>query len=184
MRKVLVILLVGLVVFAGVASAEELKFRGVEFGSTIDQVKQAEDTSLIDSSSDALVYKDTLASKEFIILYEFQNDSFESAMYYFAQDYVSNPNTYTDTYYNIKSILKDKYGAPDTTSETWISNPTFTDDMGWAVKTGEVGLADGWEFDNGSIKMTLGNISGEVLFGIIYESDSVKDESTSTESKL
>ena len=184
MKKELIILLVLMVVLTGIIHAEELTFRGFPMGATKTEVRQGEDAEFIDEGNGGLVYLDTLSTKQFLILYTFQNNKLVSGMYYFSQDYVSNPNIYVNTYDNIKSNLVDKYGKADNSNRNWINNPTFDDGLGSAVKTGELMINDGWEFDNGELSMTLGNNGEEVLFGIIYEGDNYEDNSQSTGDKL
>jgi len=149
--------------------AEEIQFRGVDFGSTIEEVEKKEGKTAVAGTEEMLFFEDLLLGKDVIVAYQFNQDNqFYNGAYLFQMQ-PSNPNTYIVTYDRVVGELQSKYGEPTEQNENWIPNPTFNDDLGWAVKTGELSLNTKWKFDNGEIQLVLGNNDG-MVFAIFYES--------------
>jgi hypothetical protein len=169
MKKLVILLLVTfLLVYVGVVGAEELKFRGVEFGSTTKEIKNKEGQPT-EEEVGGLLYKDTLVGENVTILFKLQDKKFASGMYAFNMN-PSNPNVYIDKMDRLISQLKDKYGEPSETRMSWIPNPMFEDDLGWAVQTGEVKIIYSWEMnDTQVINLFLGESSGVVNLAVLYE---------------
>ena len=94
-----------LMVLLVLASSAFAQFRGIDWGVTIDEVKQSETAELLAEDPEYLVYSDTIGGLSAHVYYLFHNGKFFRGTYSFNERH-SQKNMFIDDYYKINSLLK------------------------------------------------------------------------------
>ena len=172
-----VCLLVSLLMIVNITFAAEPDFRNVNWGMTIDEVKQKETLDLILEENGALMYKTSLAGMDCYLLYDFINQKLCSAMYSIDKEHI-NENQYIEDFLKLKNLLIRKYGPPDKDEEIWKrslykSDPNY---QGFAVSIGDLILASTWETNKTKIDIVLWGNNYEIKHAIQYQSKEYEEK--------
>lgn len=160
------------------ASTSDPDFRDVQWGMSVNKVKEIEKTKLISEQKgykDILIYSDSLMGLDCHVGYVFVNDKLVRSKYIITQKH-TNKNDYIYDYDHLKQILIDKYGKPEWTKnnddKTWL-NSLFKgspEDWGKAVSAGHLVYASEWHTPKSKIALSLSGDNFEIELVIEYKS--------------
>lgn len=153
----------------------EFHFRNLEWGITMDAVKQLETTNPIDESEDILVYDSEMLGMPIVIIYQFIDNRLFRYGYLTTQNH-SNPNNYLYDYQTVKDALIKQYGKPVVgkgfTDIIWRDNcyTNKPDRHGYAAGIGHLIRCTEWEINerNTSIVLTVCGQNHQLDICIIY----------------
>lgn len=160
------------------ASTSDSDFRDVQWGMSVNKVKEIEKTKLISEQKgykDILIYSDSLMGLDCHVGYVFVNDKLVRSKYIITQKH-TNKNEYIYDYDRLKKILIDKYGEPEWTKnnddKTWL-NSLFKgspEDWGKAVSAGHLVYSSEWHTPKSKIGLSLSGDNFEIELVIEYKS--------------
>jgi len=126
-------------------ATEKYNFRKTTWGMTKKEVKQVEGEPQYEVE-DKLLYLDTVAGMNCVVIYTFENGKLVRGGYKFLVKH-SNKNLYIDDYEIIKELLIKKYGKPKSDSKIWKGGEYYKnepDEWGFAISAGYLhSLQDG-----------------------------------------
>jgi len=166
------------------ASAAGDDFRGMAWGSSIDQVKAAEKAKFFGQSADSLVYKDTVAGIHMAVMYKFAGGALVEGSY-LSEEQHTNKNDYISDYEKIKGLLTKKYGAPKRDDHAW-RDDLYKDkpsDWGLAVSIGHLVYRAEWRREHTTILTALRGDNFEITHGLIYQDSSSQPKLKQEEDK-
>lgn len=151
-------------------------FRGIEWGSTHEQVKKYEQEEFLGDSEgkdgiDSTIFSAKITGKDCVILYQFIDDVFVQGGYIFNEKYM-NSNNYIHDYRNVQFDLADKYGIPDIDNTNWL-NDLYKDDpenYGTAVSIGHLNYHSEWNLDKTKIIHDLRGEGFDISHAVLYVS--------------
>jgi hypothetical protein len=125
---------------------KEVKFRSMPWGSTAEQIKQANLEKPVFESENNLIYKDTINDLDTACSFIIVDGRFVRGKYKFMEDH-TDTNRYIWDYEGIDKLLKEKYGDPNEEDELWL-NDLWKDDpraKGKSISAGHLALFSKWE---------------------------------------
>lgn len=151
------------------ATAVAADFRGLEWGATPKEVKDAEEASFAGVDGTDLYYTTSLAGIDVVTRYHFLDGRLAEAAYLSTEEYI-NDNRHVEDYMKLKELLTDKYGAPVDDDVIWKSDlfKGETSALGTAVSSGHLVLQTIWEAQDTTIRMVLRGEGFDISHGIIY----------------
>ncbi len=159
MLKVMVLAILCIVFVSGGIFGNDLKFRNVEWGMSIDEVKDNETakfyTEFNKEHTYSIVYKTKINNYSTLLLYNFYENKLFYALYLFTEKH-SNDNLYIKDYEELKRMLINKYGEPDTDEIEW-SNDLYKDtpqDYGFSVSAGYHEYSAYW-YDKNDVSISI-----------------------------
>lgn len=171
LKKILFLVTLLLILTLSVNAAEEYDFRNVNWGMSQEKVKENETAELILPSEEMLVYKNSINNKDYMLIYNFKDDTLYSAAYLFGKSFYDD-NLYIDEYDYLQELLIGKYGEP-LEDETYWFDDTYKyeyNDHGLAISIGDMAKRTLWETDTTKIGLALTGKEYEVNLGIKYDS--------------
>lgn len=163
-----------------------IRFRSCNWGASVAQVKEAEETSgteLIAGDEQVLIYGSIMVAG-FIATtttFSFVNGLLCAGRYHFKQGNLDSAQ-FIDVFNRALDLYTKKYGPPDETQDHWL-NDRFRDDCenrGRALTCGDLNIRAMWQDNETEIVLFLSG--GNLLFGgdgpinlhITYESKQLK----------
>jgi hypothetical protein len=131
MRKLFIVL------FVTTVFSQNPDFRKVNFGDSVDSVKNKETMEflLADDNPEIpngyqMIYQGKVAGDDTLLLYNFYKGKLYEAVYMFKNEHKSNRNAFIDDYSDIKKIMVKKYGQGSYPygKEYYWSNDLYQDD--------------------------------------------------------
>lgn len=137
-------------------SARAQDFREISWGMTVEKVKEIEDGKILDENASMFVYAVNLAGHDALLFYRHKNNLVYGGGYSFQARH-SDENEYITDYQELKALLIDQYGAPDSDEMLW-KNDLYKDDLahrGRAVGQGDLVYWADWDAGNTKIELAL-----------------------------
>jgi hypothetical protein len=124
----------------------EVKFRGMPWGSTAEQIRQANLEKPTFESENNLIYRDTINDLDTACSFILADDRFVRGKYKFLEGH-TDANRYLWDYEGIEKLLKEKYGDPNEENELWLNNTWKNDPRakGKSISAGYLALFSKWE---------------------------------------
>lgn len=167
MKKIVLTLLL-VIMITGVVGAEDYDFRQVNWGMSMEEVKQAEDNSqLREESSTDLIYNITLNNIDFVLKYNFKNNKLYES-FYIMNDSFDIGQIYIDKYKYFREILTEKYG--DASGKGRMKLGDTYDDTKLALYHKELVYMNNWETDKVKIESYLSKLGDGITILITYKS--------------
>lgn len=152
-------------------------FRKADWGMSISEVKQTEETEILQETDDIIAYETTLAGYKALVVYIFAGNQLTRAKYSFIEEH-SNKNDYISDYSNLKNLLTKKYGNPYE-DETYWKNDLYRDDYsdwGFAVSLGHLLYYAKWNSDRTEIFAVLQGENYQIRTVIEYTSKNLGEQ--------
>lgn len=146
-------------------------FRKTNWGMTKTEVKNIENDKVFLEEGNLLSYKGKVNDLNCLIIYIFAENSLVRARYVFNDNH-TNDNDYIGDYNSLKSVLKQKYGAPVDSQQNW-KNDLYKDrmlDWGMAIKVGHLSYFSKWNTKSTYIQLYLGGDNYKTSLIIEYKS--------------
>lgn len=140
---------------------KSLRFRGFEWGATVDEVIEKEITSSMKENQDWVYQEDSdrllilngkVSSYDTGIVFEFEDKHLVGGMYLLDVDH-SNENQYYYDFEDLCDKYEEVYGKPDVDKfENWKGSlyKDKPDKIGMAIITGDLQVGSMWYGDDGS----------------------------------
>lgn len=175
----LIIFILGVFTFA---LCDEVTFRNMEWGTSIEEVKSLETAELVNEGEGMLMYKATVGGLDTIIGYAFTEDQLWKGMYLFQEEH-SNNNLFLDDFEKIKNILEKKYGTPTSEGDIWrdYTYRDTPDKYGLAICVGDLEMYAEWEKEDVTIQLMLSGDNYKISHSVAYfneELQNIKIEKT------
>lgn len=175
MKKLFVVLVGILLLFTGCGKEDvynQILSEGqLVWGSSIEQVKKSEPSTLSLESKDFLMYNDSkIFGLSCSVLYQFDNDKLSHVVFTLNEKY-SNDNLYYEDYLNIIKTNTEKYGDPISSEEHWFKD-TYkgnSEKIGYAIYMGEVIFVNSWENDTTKVGSMISGNGSEISTIITYQ---------------
>jgi len=154
------------------ASDTIFSFRGNAWGASVEQVQKNEDAKRIETKEDFLKYTDNLDGKKVTVAYFFDDGKLWRGAYLLNEKY-SNDNKYVDSYFELVSLLKEKYGKPDKQTTYWSKDDYKGrhEKRGIAHSIGEACTVTVWNnVDGTEIRAEIGGNNFKITVTIAYTS--------------
>ena len=158
------------------AAETEKDFRNVRWGMSIEEVKKAETSKMVDESDTILIYESSLAGLDVYVGYVFTSGILVRGKYISVEKH-SNRNDYINDYNSLKDLLTKKYGETTENHVYWL-NDLYRDDYsewGFAVSLGHLKYFDSWETGRTDITAALTGENYDISLGIEYGSKELGD---------
>lgn len=152
-------------------SAQNYDFRNSKWGMDSVQVKKTEESTLIQSKKNRLMYKGKLGDLEVKIIYYFTlADKLFDATYFVTLD-SKNPQNYVNTFIMLQELLSKKYNKPYEIKTSTVNGKVITS-TDWAshLISDNLTLETKWKTDKTVITLSLFSINDELCTEINYES--------------
>lgn len=178
MRYATIVFLVVLIPFSAYAQSEsggEADFRSINWGMSVDEVKERESAEFIQEGDGSLAYK--VAGKDALVIYYVHDDIIGEAGYMFIEKH-SNRNKYIDDFEEIEELLSKKYGEPDRSISPWYDD-LYRDDPsrhGFAISVGDHAMQSVWEGSTTKILHILKGDNYDITHAVKYSSVELSDE--------
>lgn len=187
MRKILFVLTTCIFAIAVSLPALGQDFRGVNWGMTMEEVKQNENLELIREEEKDLTYITSIGGIDCLLFYSFVDDQLYNAMYWMIEEHATK-NRYLDDYQRLRKMLIQKYGTPIMDDEIW-GRSLYKDEpdrKGFAISIGDLTMLAEWETENTEVSIMLWGDNYEIKHAISYESKEygAKAEDQKTQSEL
>lgn len=137
MKKIIVILSL-----CFLATYSFSQFRLSTWAMDKEKIKEIETAEFIGESENSITFKTNISHWDAWCIYYYHEGNLYMAEYILDLDY-ENKNKYIEDYFEIKDIIKEKYGQPEKTDDYIWLNETHKDDperFGFAVSTGQLKL--------------------------------------------
>ncbi len=156
-------------------------FRELDWGMTINEVKQAETLQLKSQIGSQLRYTKSLNGINCSLIYYFTQGRLSKAVYSSKESYLDY-NDYIKDYQALKNILVKKYGQPLNDDQNWTDpkNKEQSKDNGTAVSNGQLQYAANWSNDRTRIEILLKGVNKKCDLSISY---TAKDTKWNTQGK-
>jgi hypothetical protein len=168
------------VILFGILNSFE--FRGLQWGSSPDDVKALEDSTPIADESDKIVFKDNINGFDCNVYYSFINNHLYMGASYFTHSH-SNKTDYINDYKSLKELLSHKYGEPITDDTIWYDDLFKNDpsDWGMAISIGHLAYSSKWRVDDTDIYLILKGDNYEINMFIRYSNDNLMEKAKEKE---
>ena len=144
-------ILIAAIFFVSIVSSGQGKFRGLNWGSSVSDLKakypNVEWHTDTDENAELYVTEDNVEGIEAMIVYAFIENKLQIGGYTFTEEYKSNNSFYED-FKTISKILNDKYDMEY--KEKW-NDTRYKDEpneIGYALGMGYVEIRESYEDDN------------------------------------
>lgn len=125
---------------------KEVQFRGIPWGSMVEQIKQANLEMPVFENENSVIYKDTINELDATCSYILVDGLFVRGKYKFLENH-TDKDRYVWDYEGIEKLLKEKYGDPNEEDEIWL-NSIWKDNpraKGMSISKGHLALFSKWE---------------------------------------
>ena len=192
MRKLIIIL------FFTTIFAQNPDFRKVNFGDSIDSVKNKETMEFLLSDDNPqipdgyqLMYQGTVGGDDAFLLYNFYKGKLYQAVYMFKNEHKGNRNAFINDYSDIKKIMVKKYGQgsyPNGKEYYW-SNDLYQDDYedwGMALAIGHLQIVTDYSYtaNSGNVIGVRHGVTGgnyKVNHGLLYTDLELEENANSAQ---
>lgn len=162
--NVLLVVFIVLFVFT-VQSLQAQDFRQINWGMSVEEVKDIEGLKVLDENENMFVYAVKIADREAFLFYKHVNNEVVQGGYSFQQRY-DDKNDYISDYEELKHKLTEEYGGPVIDEVLW-KNDKYREDLdshGLAVGMGYLIYWADWDAGDTKIELALhGNNDLHVL---------------------
>lgn len=182
LRKTSFLVVLFILLFTLVSVAEEYDFRNINWGMSIEEVKNNEELELVYETENSLMYETMLNSNDFYLVYFFDDSKLTQGVYSLKETFYNNLK-YVRCYEKLKENLTEKYGEPIKDEELWLDDyyKGNYSKYGDAVLIGDLFYTTVWENEGTQILLGLLAKSGEITLPIYYsniaEVDNILEES-------
>ena len=164
-------------------------FRGYDWGTSLDEIKQNEVTSdMVEnvdygmSGNTLIILNSKVSSYDASVIFEFDNDNKLISGGYSLTEEHTDDSGYYDDFIKLTSSYAKKYGLPEQ-SDVWKNN-LYKDDVtkwGFAAACGHVSFLRYWDADDGSsISISLSGDNFETSTFVLYRSPNYGKEDDMT----
>lgn len=144
---------------------------GVAFGMSRAEVVAAEGKAPGYEQDGSLYYlNETILGVDTALNYDFTAGGMSSINYLFLTEHVAE-NQYIADFESVRASLTEKYGTPKMVQQKWI-NERYKDneaDWGYAISTGDLQYAAGWDLADVSIVLVMYGSDGDINIILNYE---------------
>mgnify|MGYP006279006303 CR=1 FL=1 len=171
MKKILLTLIM-VFLLTSVVGAEDYDFRKVNWGMSVEQVKENEKSQLLDGNDETLMYRVDLNNNEYVLLYGFKNDKLYKTVYILDESFELG-TTYVSEYNYFKKLLTEKYGNASGEGKVWIDD-TYKDNIKLALYYKDLIYKNKWENNKVEIDTVLSSSNDKIVIFLQYVSKEYK----------
>lgn len=153
-------------------------FRGVPWGSPLSAAIAREGRQPNVNQADVFGWGPvSLAGLEWTAIYSFVDDRLGRGSYVLTSEF-SNDNRYVREYESLVDLLKQKYGAPSLSNDTWYGDLYRDDpnDWGMAVGRGDLTRISSWSSADTEVTVMVSGENYEISLTIMYQGKALAAE--------
>lgn len=152
--------------------SDRFDFRQINWGATLEKVKETESTAPTEENPSVITYIGELEGMPAIIGYLFQENKLTRAGYVMTESY-QEPEMYVRDFNKLREYYTMSYGRPSYDMVNWkegVQSNIETDAYAQAACDGDAKYMAGWGTEGSMVKLMLHGRDGKCELGVMYES--------------
>lgn len=147
----------------------EVKFRGVEWGCSVEDIKKTIPDEPAYDGKDGLMYEDKISGYAVYCVFVTAKGQFVRGRHAFTEEH-SNDNQFIWDFESLGKLLREKYGEPNDHGEIWIDDTfkEYSRNRGMDIASGRLRLATEWNIGQVTINHALTGDNYEIHHFIEY----------------